>query len=347
LAPDGPFAPSPDDLATAYRAGGSELAGHASAYAVVTDADGVLVLGTTSLVGGAERTWLARLGPDGAVRWRRDDVTEEGAGRALARTDSGWVVAGEVACGEARFRAWLVRLDESGDLVRSQRLGGAGDTGFSALAVITGGVVVAGGAQAGRAWLRSDGRDLELDGLLDIVALAPVSDGGLVAAAVRERSTTSLGMSALVGLSSKLDERWRCELDGQLAAVAALDDDGAVAAGTADSGLRCIRFDRGGTVVWERTIGPGYGRGLALVADGLVAVGDAPGAEGRRMVAAQLSDAGEVAWERACGLENERLQDAVAVKDGVVVVGSLGRERRTAFARALSRDGDRRWERAL
>jgi hypothetical protein len=370
---EGPLAPARPDLGLAYTAGGPP-GGHGRAEAVLSDGDGLAVLATVTVQGGRERTSWLRLDDHGEVGAHRELGEEHGAGRAMAALPggAGYVVAGELPTGPLSFRATLLRLDIVGELQSSETLGEDGDTGLSAVAVLADRTIIAGGTSGERGWLvrgrgetHPDGAsETELDGLRDVVAVARTSGGGVIAAAVRERSTTSLGTCALVALDDRLGERWRVPLPddgaGQLRALTVTADGaGIIAAGDlepaegGDGRLWVVRVDPAGEVVWDRRLqiveAAHYGRAIVALPGGdLVVAGDAAG-EPRQMLAARLSAAGEVVWSRGYEPGDELVRAAVATAKAIIVAGSGlrgGSDSRRALVTALGPDGELRWSRS-
>jgi serine-aspartate repeat-containing protein C/D/E len=358
----GGLAPTTDDLATAYAAGGDEMAGHAKAEAVLWDGDEGTVLCTVSGRGGRERTVLLRFAADGTEVWRRAYDDGHGAGRAIAPLPGGgYAVAGEVQVGLLDFEACLLRLDAEGEVVERRALG---EGGLRTVAVLADGSTLAGGGRHGHGWLVVDGSDRALRDVAEVVSAAASGDG-FVLAGVREPSTTALGATRVAAYGPDGGERWARELPAagraEPGAVAAAGEGDTVLVGhrepTGDAAaeLWIVRLDAAGEQVWERSLGaagePRRGRAVATRPGGDLAIaGDAASGGRRRLLAACVRGDGEIAWEREFGHGDEIARDLAATPDGLVLAGFAtppGAARTQALVRRLGGDGDERWLRTF
>jgi outer membrane protein assembly factor BamB len=254
-----PPRPSADPVATDL----GDPTEHATAEAVVWSDQRAVVVGSSGkteatpvtgnpvFVDGARyHGWLRAIDAHGAVVWtHRLDRGREVHVRAVAALGGDLVIAGEQRAGDARaYTGWIARIAPSGDeRWRLDALGAPGVTGLQAVAVRGDGSVVAGGMQRGKAWLVAvDGHgklgwDHDLPGLDEVTAAMPAA-GGVVIAGVTGRTTTSAGTSRLVAVDPAGAPRWTTPVPDH---------------------------------------GSGELHALAPLPDGGVAVGQAPGDDGR------------------------------------------------------------------
>jgi hypothetical protein len=352
------LAPTTEDLAAAYAAGGEEMAGHAKAEAVLWDGDEGTVLCTVSGHGGRERTVLLRLAGDGAEVWRQAYDADHGAGRAIAPLPGGgYVVAGELQTGPLEFEACVLRLDARGEVVDRRVLG---DGGLATVAVLADGSALAGGGRRGRGWLVQSGSDRALDGVAEVTSVA-ASGRGFVLAALQAPSTSALGLTWLAAFEADGGERWARVLPAEPGAVAAIGAGDAVLVGHREpegdpaAHLWIGRLDDSGEQVWEQSLaGAGEtrrGRAVAALPGGDLAVaGDATSGGPRRVLAVRLRSDGEVVWERGFDDHDEVARDLAATPDGLVLAGSAtppGADRTQASVRRIGGDGSERWLRTF
>lgn len=135
-----------------------------------TSDGGYIVAGTTYSYGhGSCNAWILKLNQDGGIGWQK---TYGGAGWELAysirQVSGGYIMVGEsYSSGDDRGDAWVVRLDEEGDVTWEKRYGAEGteDYFLSIHQTSDGGYIAAGmtksfGATQGDAWvvkLNNDG----------------------------------------------------------------------------------------------------------------------------------------------------------------------------------------------
>lgn len=248
--------------------------------------------------------WRLRLAADGHLkqdwlrRFRRTAL--DGGTGAVALEDGGLVVVGRTG----QEGAWVLRLDAEGDPAWRRLASPVAAEGvFEARAVTLapgGDVLVAAYGAAspmapGGIWvLRFDGggtdrAQIVIDEAEDEhpEALASFADGGLVVAGwtltVTEgvRAPLNARNAWLVRLGADghiaWDHRWPGGA-GAIAAVAALDDGGVLAAGQVAGAAVLTRLDASGGTVWEWRRQGAALNGLALLPDGrAVAVGERQG----------------------------------------------------------------------
>jgi hypothetical protein len=372
---DGALAPTALDLARAERSEAAALSGHQQAEAVLVAPAGIVVLCGVAPEQGGERSGLICLDDTGELRWAALLAAGHGAGRALvAMPAGGYAIAGEVAAGSLALRGRLLRTDAKGTVVVSATFGSAGVTGFAALAVLGDGGLVAGGMDAGAGWLLAVDTALRsrwerpLADLGQVRALRATRDGGFVAAAIREPSTTTLGMTTAAAFDGDGAPRWQRALPAagraEPAALAVLGDGGFVVVGhlaAEREHARCWvqKLDAAGAPQWQRLLGASdeerRGRAVVALADGgVVVASDALRLGERAIHVARLDAAGDLRWERRHG-GGARAQDvargmAATADGGFVVVGSTlsaASGKRCACVLRLEGDGSLRWKRAF
>jgi outer membrane protein assembly factor BamB len=359
--PDGGLAGTVGDLSQAHARGGEELVGHRKAEAVVCDADGIVVAGTVSGAGGRERTLLLRLSDDGEVVWEREHAA--GAARALAaHPDGGFVVAGDAQRGPLEYEGLLLRLDAEGAVVDEQRRGSAGATGFTSVAVLAGGVVLAGGMERGRGYLAAGEWSSSLGDVATVAGLAALPAGGFALAGVAEASPVALGMTRVAAFRSVREVRWASSLPeagrGEPAGIAAVGDDlvlvGHRSSGAEPARLWVTRLDAAGRPRWERLLGDEReehrGRAVASLPDGDLAVAGDAARGGRRGVrVARLAADGTTVWEQSFGEGEQDLALALAATadGGLVVVGSTLDGKTQGRVRRLDAAGELVWSRVF
>jgi hypothetical protein len=340
-----PIAPTPDDLATARRAGAPRDAGSRSADAVLVGPDGITVLGRAIGTDAAEHLLLITLAHSGETRTALRYPPELGTGRAMAPTpDGGFVIAGEVPQGALAYRAGLVRLGPDGQVLGHGLHGPAGITGYSAVAVRTDGTVVAGGAANGVGWVtratdvaRLDGERL-LDDVVEVTGLTAMDDG-VAAVASQETSTVASGTAAVIGFDRSGGIRWRRRLPatgrGALTAIRALPD----------RGLAAVGHD-------VPTADPGPAAADRAAADRAAAAGppvDPPPDPQARLWLVRLDAAGEVDWEHRIGAAGEHWRGRAITPlpgGGLAAVGDIARGgSRDLRVVSLDADGAVAWTR--
>jgi hypothetical protein len=372
---DNPLAPTRDDLEHAYRTHDPILAGHQSAEAVAVAGDAITVLCSANPRGEGDHTWLIGLDSSGTVIWERHYSPDQGVGRALAALPGGgFAIAGEIQRSAMDFQAYLLRTDGDGKVTGGAAFGPRGVTGFTSLAVLDDGTVVAGGSASDRGWLvRVDPAlratwDAPVGDVDDVLGLAALP-GGFAMAARRERSTTGFGLTVLtraVVAGADHHPRWRFQLPtsgrGEPAALTRLSDDSIALVGHHAASDRdraqiwVARVTGPDQIAWQRMLGSPdeerRGRAIVALPDGGVAVaGDAlrDGKRGLRL--ARLGPDGSVIWERAFGGAGQEVARGLALSgNGFVLVGSTttkGAGKTNVWILRLDGDGQLIWDRAF
>lgn len=292
--------------------------------------------------------------------------------RIGALPDGGFLVAGEVQLAPTDFRGHVLVVSAGGDVTRRATFGRAGSSSFDALARLTDGSMVLGGATDAKGWL------LDLDAGLGtrwesplasvqrVRALAPLAGEDLALVATEDESTVAMGRTLLMACAPGGSSRWNVALPsagrGELVALAALSD-GLVAAGhreVKDGGaakIWVVRVNPQGEVVWERTLGPDdeTRRGAAIVTlgDGGAAVAGSALRNNRRgLRVARLAPDGRTVWEQSYGgADHDTAADLAPTGDGgLVLVGSTkskGEGKTNAWVLRLDGDGKLLWDRAF
>jgi hypothetical protein len=335
------------DLLQAHRLHGDELAGHERARALLWTDEHITVLCTRSSREGSEHTVLRRLAPDGKLMWDHAYEHHRCAGRAVARLpDGGIVIAGEAQRGPLAYAGALMFLDAAGDVLAADDIGATGKDGLEAIVALADGSTVAGGVAGDKGWIvRGDGAppggwQMTLDGVAEVVDVAALGGTGFALAAMREISTTALGMTQIVAMSLDRQELWSRRLPssgrGEPAAMVGVDDGAVVVAGhwapdgDAPAQLWAVRLDEAGWPVWEQRLGAEgedrRARAIAALPGGGVAVaGDALHAGRRGLRVARLAGDGTPVWERrfeGAGDGHDVAGGLAATNDGGLVLAS-------------------------
>ncbi len=133
-----------------------------SAIQQTTDGGYILAGNTRSFGAGNGDAWVVKLEADGDVIWQKTygGTAWDGAIFAKETTGGGYIVVGGTeSFGAGSQDAWVLKLDESGNVIWQKTYGGpAADIGFSVRPTTDGGYVVAGstssfGTGAGDAWV--------------------------------------------------------------------------------------------------------------------------------------------------------------------------------------------------
>jgi len=279
--------------------------------AVRTGDGGLLVVGwTRSPSSGEEDAWAIRVDRDGNELWERTfgGDGEDAANFVIQTADGGFLIVGKTRSkGEGRYDAWIVKLDEAGNLVWDRTFGGADfDEANSVIQTRDGGFLVVGytlswGAGGRDAWIiRLDGSGRKLwervfGGEWDDTAYsaAQTADGKFLIAGVRSRSSGS-GILNLV----PEDDVW----------LIMVDDDG--------------------DEIWEKTYGGKDDDGAFSVIStkdgGFLVAGytESIGSAGRNGWVIKLDEDGNKLWNKVFSKWTEATS-AIQVPDGrFIVVGS-------------------------
>lgn len=360
----------------------ADRADNATADAVVWSGEHAVIVGSAGAIeptpkradpiavdGARYHGWIQAASARGVDWARRFEDGREVHVRAAALIGEDVVLAGEQRAGDLRaYTGWVARIAPGGvERWRVDRLGEPGVTGLQAIAVRSDGSVVAGGMQAGKAWLVAldeHGKrrwDHELAGVDEVTAAMRLGDA-IVVAGVAGRTTTSAGTSRLIALDAGGAARWTTALPergpGELFALAPLGD-GGVAVGQAPraagdgagDGAWIVRFGPDGAVRSSEVLAGSGGEAARAVAasgdGGFLAAGssfDAP--RGRRAVVWRFDAAARQVWRQTYGGGDSSASGVAATPDGgAVVVGSIQAPgaRLRAWIAGLDRLGAERW----
>lgn len=376
---DAVLSPTPghDDMSWARDAERRNSTGHESAEGVIATDNGFCVVGqTNSRQPGVRQAWVLGFNQSPPPRWERvHGKSTSGTatlGRAIAALPGGGcVVAGEEQVAVGRFRGWLLALAADGEILWERTPGHEGINGFTALAVLEDGSIVAGGTQDRAGWvvrLNSRGEplwDVKLPRLEHVTALGALPAQGLAVLGTAETSTTGLGVSRLVLLHSDGRATGEQQLPtggrGELNALAVLPEGGLVATGqrslpsAPDGTLWVVRMAPRGELLWEYIAeGPEVEAGLALTVlpGGDIAVAGYSWREllvDREARIWRLSAEGHLRWQRTHGGRGDDQGNGIArLADGsLVVVGvttSKGAGKTDLWTFGVSDQGEPLWE---
>jgi len=279
--------------------------GYEEARSVVpTDDGGSVLVGWTNGERGSrnEDVLVAKIAADHHVAWSRTfggDARDRGY--TVVRAGAGFLVGGMTRSFSTRMQCYLIRLDESGDVLWEKTYGQRPSSGIRSLCSTSDGGFVATGWSGLR---RNDDSDdlllfkVDADGDLawwreyrepfwqlgHEVVEAP--DGGLVVAGIARRHRGGRSLSDLDGRITKTNPMGDIEWTRQTFQRGwdewhglTVADDGYVVSGGAMAGgigrTRMMRIDAVGEVAWQRVF-PAYGYSWHVSgngADGFVAVG--------------------------------------------------------------------------
>ena len=140
--------------------------------------DGYIVAGTGGyLFGGLSDVWLLKLDGNGNILWQKayGGFENDGAYSIQQTLDRGYIVAGEMRSLESWADAWVLKLDESGNISWQKTYGGTYDEYARAISQTQdGGYIVAGGTRSFGSY--SDAWFLKLNGRGDIIGCPIISD---------------------------------------------------------------------------------------------------------------------------------------------------------------------------
>jgi len=273
--------------------------GKDAAYAMApTNDGGILLVGETASGNGNGDLWAGKVGASGEIEWQQAlGGAEKERGMAVTTLPDGtFLVAGDTASkGAGGPDGWLLRIDDSGQLLWDSTFGG--------------------------------------EGADHVHQLAPLTDGGFLAAGAT--STDSAGGWDLwvVRFDQNYEVVWSQAYGGEeedwpLLAVEALPDGGFVlvggtkSKGAGDRDFWLIRLDENGGVMWDKTFG-GAGQdtpyGIAVLSDGgFVVVGTLQ----QEATLLRTDDAGNVIWQRAYGIDStDVLYSLYVMSDGGFLMG--------------------------
>lgn len=279
-----------------------------------TDDGGFLLTGATASFGaGANDMHLIRTNALGEVLWTRTyggQFNEIGF-RALAMPDGGFTVMGETDNSwGGLLDHYIVRVDATGELLWSRRIGGIGnDNGADIIATPDGGFLITGNSGT--------------------------------------FGTRRLMVAKLSGTGELL---WNTQVGGSSndggRAIAAAPGGGAIVAGYTDSfittgrNLFMVRINDQGTVVWSRSIGNGGATqafGITATPNGewMITGRTTNGPGGvENVLLVRMSDSGDVLWAKSYGGPDGDSGNAVeAAENGGYLVAGLARGYQQATVR--------------
>lgn len=283
--------------------------------------DAIAPVGDGFVVAGGQRAgdvraytaWVARYDARGEQRWRVENLGEAGVTslQAIAVASNGSLIAG----GTNGWKSWLVAFTADGQRRWEQQIPNLDK--ITALATL--GDVVVGCGITGRTTLKNGTSRLfavsAAGELRWSTALPPNGTGELRAIAMRDDGGVAVGQADHDGRDGAWIVRFGADgevrdsrvLDGKASvsaqAVTFANDGGFVATGVVveknlDRRVMAWRFDRKGTVRWEKSYGDASSVGIAIAADDsavLVGSAQAPGAKVRPWIFA-IDPQGAVRW---------------------------------------------------
>ncbi len=198
-----------------------------------TEDGGYVVAGETWSFGAGWRdAWVLKLDAEGAVIWEKTygEMYQDGASAILPTADGGYVVAGHSAPGASSSqKAWVFKLDASGNVAWQKTYGGVPD--------------------------------------YDVWDLQQAGDGGYVMAGATQDGGAGGDDAWVLKLSAGGEIVWQKTCGGgehdSAFAIQPTDDGGYIAAGSTGSfgagydDFWLLKFDSGGDVTWQRTYGGG------------------------------------------------------------------------------------------
>jgi hypothetical protein len=200
----------------------------------------------------------------------------------------------------------------------------------------------------------------------DVCGVTAIGETSFAIIATEEKTTTALGKARCAVFTGSRELLWQIQIPrdgrGELAALGALPDGDLIAVGHYAAKQRdatrlwVVRLAPGGTIVWERLLGPQNeerrGRAIATLSDGSIAVaGDALRANRRGLRVARLAADGAVIWEWSDEAQHEHSEAhgvAGTTDGGLVLVGSTaatGQGPLCARVLRLTGDGNLVWDR--
>ncbi len=268
--------------------------------------------------------------PDPAATWERayGSSSSDGAKKIIS-INGGYVITGwtrDTDSGEEDF--YLLKIDESGDVIWENAIGGDGyDYGW------------------------------------DIVE----TNGGFTTVGVTRSYGTVFGNMHLISTDAAGNQQWHREYGGDVLAegfgMTAADDGSVVLAGYRRNGLTydayLVRVDQAGNTVWEKPYGGESGNQIAYsivsTADGGFAVAgytDARSAATRDLWILRVDSDGDSLWAKSFGGENTDAGYDIARTDdgGFIIAGttsSSGAGFNDLYLLKTTADGDSSWAKTL
>ena len=302
------------------------------AAAIIGLADGgAIIAGSTQLSGGRSNGLVLRVDRNGGVVWSRilGGRASDRFTAVAAVPDGGAVLAGHTrSSGAGEADAWVVQLDDDGEMLWERTYGGP----------------------------RND----------RAYGLAVAADGDMVIAGHTRSTGGGEGDAWLLRLSPDGEERWQASYGGagdDAARSVSLLPDGSIAAAgyTASTGAGSLdvwvwQTTPDGALIWDTVVGgPGFDVGSAIIplGDGLAVIGRTTpaGIHAADGWAVGLDTGGDVVWQTRLGGADDDVALAVApVSGGLVVSGyttSTGAGSADAWLVGLDDAGGVRWSRTF
>jgi len=291
---------------------------------------GLLIVGSTDSAGAGDRDlWLARLDPAGNVLWQKTygGPAREVGGRALELPGGGFLVlAGTDSWGAGERDAWLLEIDEDGDLLWQQAYGTEdSELPNAIIPAQDGGYFIVGNTTAKRIidiWV------LKLDAARDVEWSRTY--GTLYIEIPYEARLTSDGGLVMGGSTFFLNEHDEEEWD-----------------------MIVLLIDSEGRCDWLKRLG---GRGedlgfdVVFTLEGFVAAGSTTSVGDGTQAAwlVKISRSGTLDWQRAFGSGTSAFSLDQASSGGYLMAGQAvrpGRADMDAFILGLDSDGHLDWQR--
>jgi hypothetical protein len=348
IAPDTDEPEAPAGITWSRTYGGSRP-DDAGSVQILAD-EGYIVAGETESFGsGGSDGMVLRLDERGEVLWQKayGGVNDDSLSFILAIPTGGFIAAGSTeSSGEGDLDAWVLRLDDAGDVVWSRTYGGAYFDGTSDLQPTADGGYILGvetnsfGAglrdwmlikldeDGGISWQRTYG-DVTSDDIL--FSIHPCPDRGYIVAA---------SLTLLTSWFLKLDEsggiEWQKSREGRPSVAVPAADGGFLVSvnSTTDRGTDhtyIAGLDPDGNVLWNRVYGgPTSDWIMSILQTGddgmLLGLGVMGGMIGQRFALFRLDSSGDLVWWHTYGLDEESNLSAVLQTDdeGYIVAARTG-----------------------
>ena len=326
------------------------------ARSIVSLSDGgFAIAGRTSSKGaGGGDMWLLRLDGSGNIVWDRTfgGSKNDYATSIVSLSDGGFAIAGYTKSkGAGDKDMWLLRLDESENIVWDTTFGGRyPDEANSIVLLSDGGFAIAGWTDSKGAGgrdmclLRLDGSGniiwdrtfggSEWDGATSIVSL---SDGGFAIAGYTKSKGAGSGDMWLLRLDGSGNIVWDRTFGGSewdyASSIVSLSDGGfAIAGCTYSKGaggldMWLLRLDGSGNIVWDKAFGGSeqdYASSIVSLSDDGFAIAGftrSKGVDEADMWLLRLDGSGNIVWDKTFGgSEDDDASSIVSLPDGVFAV---------------------------
>jgi len=334
-----------------------------SAVSVLDQGDqGFVAAGTTSSFGaGPSDCWVLKVARDGAVEWEK---TYGGAyddyGKTIIESVQGGLIlaANTTAFGAGASDAWILNLDQAGNIVWEKAYGGPSyDFAAFTCKSSNGGYIVVGatasfGAGSTDAWV------LKLDSNGDVewqkrygdynedyaLSAATTDDGGCVLAGTTSSFGAGAGDFWILKLSAAGDVEWQksygSTYEEYARSIAQTPDSGFIVAGdtycsgTSYPDVWVLKLDLNGDVEWQKAFGgtgatdfEDYGRFISVDGNGgiILAADTCSFGEGDRdLWLVKLSPEGVLEWEKSYAGSGDDLAGAAkeCINSGYCVTGT-------------------------